>query len=249
MMGERFDSIYPDFLRTGLGKLDSLGVGRDLLALFTALEHFRRDIHEQNDTEGILRVTHQYIAGLNLFRATAFYLVNPADFNFEPVLCLPPEEREQLEQLVKAEIRSGKFSWALRQTSPVLFEPQGHPQAGRGLFHSLGIAQQMVGMFCGLLKRERSPAQEITYNLLTMLLGTCADAIAAAHRTMALRNEITALSGLLPICAWCKKVRDDQGYWKQIETYIETRSEAVFSHGMCPECLKKFRESMPQKQA
>lgn len=247
-MSENFDSIYPDFLRTGLGKLHKLGVGRDLLALFTALEHFRRDIHEQHDIAGILRVTHQYIAGLNLFRAAAFYLVNPADFDFELAQCLPLEERDQLERLVQAEIRSGKFAWALRQTSPVLFDPQGNAHLGRGLFHSLGIAQQMVGMFCGLLKRERNPAQEIAYNLLTMLLGTCADAIAAARRTMALRNEITALSGLLPICAWCKKIRDDQGYWKQLESYIETHSEAVFSHGMCPECLTKFRESMCVKQ-
>ena len=109
----------------------------------------------------------------------------------------------------------------------------------------------MVGMFCGLPKRERQPAQEITYSLLTMLLGTCADAIAASRRTMALRNEITALSGLLPICAWCKKIRDDddQGYWKQLESYIESHSQAVFTHGMCPECVKTFRESMPGKPA
>jgi hypothetical protein len=248
-MSEHFDSIYPDFLRTGLGKLHSLGVGRDLLALFTALEHFRRDIHDQSDIAGILGVTHQYIAGLNLFHTSAYYLVNPGDFNFELALCWPAEERDQLEQLVKSEIRSGKFAWALRQTTPVLFAPQTGTQVGRGLFHSLGIAQQMVGMFCGLLKHERNPAQEITYNLLTMLLGTCADAIAAARRTLALKNEITVLSGLLPICAWCKKIRDDQGYWKQLETYIETHSEAVFSHGMCPECLTKVRESMRAKPA
>ena len=204
-------------------------------------------MHEQDDVAGILQVTHQYIAGLNLFRAAAFYLVNPADFSFELALCLPLEERNRLEQLVQEEIHSGKFAWALRQTSPVLFELQGDARLGRGLFHSLGIAKQMVGMFCGLLKRERQPAHEITYNLLTMLLGTCADAIAATRRTTALRSEITALSGLLPICAWCKKIRDDQGYWKQLESYIETHSEAVFSHGMCPECLKKFRESMRGK--
>jgi hypothetical protein len=248
-MNETFDSIYPDFLRTGLGKLHSLGVGRDLLALFTALEHFRRDIHDQNDVTGILRATQQYIGGLNLFEAAAFYLVNSADFNFELVLCAPAEHRDQLDQLVKAEMRSGKFAWALRQTAPVLFATHDDSHGGRGLLHSLGIARQMVGMFCGLLKHERNPAQEITYHLLTMLLGTCADAIAAAQRTMALKNEITVLSGLLPICAWCKKIRDDKGYWKQLETYIETHSEAVFSHGMCPECLTKARESMRAKKS
>ncbi len=46
-----------------------------------------------------------------------------------------------------------------------------------------------------------------------------------------------SLSGLLPICSHCKKVRDDQGAWKQIETYLTERSNLFFSHGICPECL------------
>jgi hypothetical protein len=48
------------------------------------------------------------------------------------------------------------------------------------------------------------------------------------------------LSGLLPICASCKKIRDDKGYWKQIEAYIRDHSEADFSHGICPECMKRL---------
>jgi len=51
-------------------------------------------------------------------------------------------------------------------------------------------------------------------------------------------DRVKTLSGLLPICASCKKVRDDQGYWNQIEAYIEAYSEAQFSHGICPECAK-----------
>jgi len=49
-------------------------------------------------------------------------------------------------------------------------------------------------------------------------------------------SEIKQLSGLLPICASCKKIRDDKGYWNQIESYIQQHSEAEFSHGMCPVC-------------
>jgi len=52
--------------------------------------------------------------------------------------------------------------------------------------------------------------------------------------------SVKQLSGLLPICASCKKVRDDKGYWTQIEAYIRDRSEAEFSHGLCPECMKKL---------
>ncbi len=55
--------------------------------------------------------------------------------------------------------------------------------------------------------------------------------------------NVKVLKGLLPICAWCKKIRDDKGYWQQIEAYISDRSEADFSHGICPSCAEKARES------
>jgi PAS domain S-box-containing protein len=52
--------------------------------------------------------------------------------------------------------------------------------------------------------------------------------------------NIKTLRGLLPTCAWCRKVRDDDGYWKKVETYIEEHSDASFTHGICPECLEKY---------
>jgi len=52
--------------------------------------------------------------------------------------------------------------------------------------------------------------------------------------------KVKTLSGLLPICASCKRIRDDQGYWQQIEAYIRDHSEAEFSHSVCPECAKKL---------
>lgn len=53
-------------------------------------------------------------------------------------------------------------------------------------------------------------------------------------------SQIKKLSGLLPICAKCKKIRDDKGYWNQIETYIANHSEALFTHGLCPHCAEKL---------
>lgn len=53
-------------------------------------------------------------------------------------------------------------------------------------------------------------------------------------------GKIKTLSGLLPICASCKKIRDDKGYWKQIESYISDHSSVEFSHSICPECAKKL---------
>ena len=56
--------------------------------------------------------------------------------------------------------------------------------------------------------------------------------------------EVRTLTGLLPICSGCKKIRDDQGYWNQIETYISLHSEAEFSHGLCPECYARLYPDM-----
>jgi hypothetical protein len=53
-------------------------------------------------------------------------------------------------------------------------------------------------------------------------------------------EDVRILRGLLPICASCKRIRDDQGYWTQIEGYIQAHSEADFSHGICPQCAKKL---------
>lgn len=52
-------------------------------------------------------------------------------------------------------------------------------------------------------------------------------------------SKVKLLSGLIPICAHCKKIRDDKGYWNQIESYIKDHSEASFTHGICPDCLEK----------
>jgi sigma-B regulation protein RsbU (phosphoserine phosphatase) len=58
-------------------------------------------------------------------------------------------------------------------------------------------------------------------------------------------SRVKQLQGLLPICAYCKKVRDDQNYWQQVEHYISQHSEARFSHGICPDCFKKIIDPPP----
>lgn len=53
-------------------------------------------------------------------------------------------------------------------------------------------------------------------------------------------NEIKTLRGIVPICASCKKIRDDAGFWQQVDVYVRDHSEAEFSHGICPECMKRL---------
>jgi PAS domain S-box-containing protein len=55
-------------------------------------------------------------------------------------------------------------------------------------------------------------------------------------------DQIKTLKGLIPICAWCKKIRDDSGYWQKLETYLKEHSDVDFTHGMCDECAKKMEE-------
>ena len=68
---------------------------------------------------------------------------------------------------------------------------------------------------------------------------------ALVYDLSALLANVKELEGLLPMCAWCKKVRDDQGYWQQIETYISSHSKADWTHGICPECVARLMQDQP----
>lgn len=57
-------------------------------------------------------------------------------------------------------------------------------------------------------------------------------------------EQVKVLSGIIPICAWCKKIRDDSGYWDQLEHYISEHSDADFTHGVCPECFEKQKKEI-----
>lgn len=60
-------------------------------------------------------------------------------------------------------------------------------------------------------------------------------------------KEIKTLRGLIPMCAWCRSIRDDKGYWLKVEKYIEEHTDAAFSHGICPRCMKKFHPELHEK--
>ena len=64
--------------------------------------------------------------------------------------------------------------------------------------------------------------------------------IAVAERILKLQTEVKQLAGLLPICALCKKVRDDQNYWHQVESFVARHTDATFTHSYCPDCFKKL---------
>lgn len=99
-----------------------------------------------------------------------------------------------------------------------------------------GIALEAVqkGAQDYLHKGETSP---------TAIIRTIRYAIERQRLVTELKNaldEIKTLKGIVPICATCKKIRDDKGYWNMLESYIEAHSDVSFSHGMCPECSDKL---------
>ena len=71
--------------------------------------------------------------------------------------------------------------------------------------------------------------------------------IHVGQRTLALIANIKRLSGLLPICSYCKRIRSDQNYWQQVESYITEHSDAHFSHGICPTCFAKVSAELDEE--
>ncbi|MFZ4779507.1 MAG: hypothetical protein ACOYM3_29440 [Terrimicrobiaceae bacterium] len=376
------DSIYPEFFRAGIGKLREQCTGEgDFQGLFSALEHFRRDITGRLEVPAILKATELYVRGLDLFETIALFVINQTSFDFELAHCAPESAGPSLDALVRREIAAGRFAWALRQSAPTFFKTPSELYGTRGVLHTLGVSGQRLGMFCGILKRDRAPSQEFSFSLLSILLGTCSDALAGVRTTAELQNRILAansnlqralkdneilaripaespapvarldksgrvvysnqaglavlgnrgwqvgdlitgewlemleeafarnakrefedvsqgrvyaflivpiseagyanfygmditarkqaetqreqliaelqdalakvktLSGLVPICAWCKKIRDDRGFWNEVEVYVQHHSDAIFSHGICPQCRQKWEvtKSLPQR--
>ena len=70
---------------------------------------------------------------------------------------------------------------------------------------------------------------------------------ALTERLQAALDEVEQLRGLLPVCAWCRRVRDDDGYWDTLEGYLSKRLSTQYTHGMCQECATKFEADLPEK--
>lgn len=76
---------------------------------------------------------------------------------------------------------------------------------------------------------------------VTLLREREAELERAIREKEAMLAQVKELGGLLPICAWCKKIREDEGYWTQLERYVQNHSRATFTHCICPECAARMR--------
>ncbi|HTR42176.1 MAG TPA: PAS domain S-box protein [Pseudomonadales bacterium] len=96
------------------------------------------------------------------------------------------------------------------------------------LANEAGNTVGYVGIFRDISERKKSERER-------------EELIAELKKTLA---HVKTLSGLIPICAWCKSVRSDTGYWQSVEQYVRMHSDASFSHGMCPSCAEKFKNDI-----
>jgi PAS domain S-box-containing protein len=140
--------------------------------------------------------------------------MNPLDF-------IAPEDKPGVREAIEAVFMKGNahveagLSTVSGVIIPYLFT--GYKIAQKELDYLVGV---------GLDISDRIKAEKEKENLIKKLNETLSD--------------VKQLSGLLPICASCKKIRDDKGYWNQIESYIKKHSKAEFSHSICPDCSKKL---------
>lgn len=121
--------------------------------------------------------------------------------------------------------RIAEFGRAALEGGQTNYREQVQP-AGR--YYEVTVYQSKPGQFACLYQdiTEHEHATQQREQLILELQSALAD--------------VKTLTGLLPICAACKKIRDDQGYWQQIEAYIGKHSKAVFSHGICPDCAQRL---------
>jgi len=126
------------------------------------------------------------------------------------------------------------------------FMPEGHVSLDNVMFAPLIIDNQAVGLIGlankpgGFNERDRELATTFGELAAVALRERRAEEQRQAllDRLQKAMQEIKTLSGIIPICAHCKNVRDDAGYWQQVELFVETHSKAAFSHSICPECRK-----------
>jgi hypothetical protein len=114
--------------------------------------------------------------------------------------------------------------------------------SGFGSSASLGLALCLVRLLLNDLWSEThsmtvSAVNSLLYSFVVVLIAFLTHAI--ARQTRGLREEVRQLEGILPICGFCKAIRDEHGEWQRLENYVSSRTEASFTHGLCPACTER----------
>jgi GAF domain-containing protein len=123
-------------------------------------------------------------------------------------------------------------------------EPHVRFYAGIPLINLEGLALGTLCVVDHLPRRLSSVQQEALQALSRQVMALLELRRVSARLADALEN-VKILEGLLPICAWCKRIRDDRGYWDHVEAYFHKFTGADFTHGICPQCMEKVFHKKP----
>lgn len=115
------------------------------------------------------------------------------------------------------------------------------PEDVQKMLHELWMHQVELEIQNEELRRAHADLKEVRERYFD-LMSEISELIQTKEALQKALTEVHVLHGMLHICAWCKKIRDDEGCWNQLEAYIEEHSEAIFSHGICPECAVRLRQ-------
>ncbi|RXK55323.1 hypothetical protein ESB00_05340 [Oleiharenicola lentus] len=137
-------------------------------------------------------------------------------------------------------------AWCLYRASPYYFKPAFAPAKiflAHAVFHALRVALAALFTLQGwegaALALQVVGDLEVSFFMVALFAGILIANLQVRHDELSSAHaEVQTLSGLLPICAWCKKVRNDKGYWQQLEEYFSCRSQITFTHGVCVDCLE-----------
>jgi hypothetical protein len=143
--------------------------------------------------------------------------------------------------IVRDALKDARFS----NSSLVTRAPHIRFYAGFPLATPDGFA---LGTLCAIDRKPRqlSAEQKTAMGALARQVMALLELRRVSARMAEVLDKVKMLHGLLPICAWCKRIRDDQGYWQQVEAYVHQHMGADFTHGICPECLEKQRPKTPR---
>ena len=155
-------------------------------------------------------------------------------------------------------IWAGLSFWALRclrQGAPMFWETLVSPASAfccHGIFHAIRVVLAVVFAVRGWTEASASLQiigdLEVSFFMVALFVAILVAHLQLRHEELSSAHaEVQALSGLLPICAWCKKVRDDDGYWRQVEVYFARRDRIQFTHGICTDCLSENKSNAPHK--
>ncbi len=138
--------------------------------------------------------------------------------------------------IIRDALKDGRFANSLLVRRP----PHIRFYAGFPLITPEGHA---LGTLCAIDRKPRdlSPDQTKAMEALARQVMDRLELRRVSNQLAQALEHVKTLHGLLPICAWCKRIRDDHGYWAQVEAYMKQHSDVEFTHGICPECMEKQR--------